>query len=135
MRHGLTVWNEKGITQGRSNNRLSKNGIELTKQTALNLKNIKFDVIFCSPLFRTVQTANIINKYHNCKVIKNEKLIEIDQGIFTGRKYITLTEQEKQLKNSKSKQCGMESYNEVFNRISDFVFFIKYCETASAHIL
>ena len=29
MRHGTTVWNEKGITQGRTNNRLSKSGIEL----------------------------------------------------------------------------------------------------------
>ena len=26
MRHGTTTWNEKGITQGRSNNKLSKKG-------------------------------------------------------------------------------------------------------------
>ena len=63
MRHGTTVWNEKGITQGRSNNRLSSNGIEMVEQVAKEFKNVNFDVIFCSPLMRTVQTAKIMNKF------------------------------------------------------------------------
>ena len=42
MRHGTTVWNEKGITQGRTNNRLSKKGIELVKQVAKQYQNVKF---------------------------------------------------------------------------------------------
>ena len=125
MRHGTTIWNEKGITQGRSNNHLSKSGIELAKQTALEIKDVNFDAIFCSPLFRTVQTANIVNKFHNNKIIKDEKLIEIDQGIFTGRKYTSLTEEEKQLKKSKSKKCGMESYEEVYLRTKEFIDNLK----------
>ena len=63
MRHGTTVWNEKGITQGRTNNRLSKKGKLLTEEVSQKYKDLKIDFIFCSPLMRTVQTANIINKF------------------------------------------------------------------------
>lgn len=121
MRHGTTVWNEKDITQGRSNNRLSKNGKLLTKSVAEKYKNTNFDVIICSPLMRAVQTANIMNKYHNVKVIKDEYLTEIDQGIFTGRKKDSLTKQERLLKASKSKKAKMESYEECYNRIDMFM--------------
>ena len=41
MRHGTTVWNEQGFTQGRSNNRLSKSGVELTKKVAENFAKEK----------------------------------------------------------------------------------------------
>lgn len=86
MRHGTTAWNEKGITQGRTNNRLSKSGKVLTEQRAKDFAYKNIDIIFCSPLMRTVQTANIINKFHNVKIQKDDRLIEIDQGIFTGKK-------------------------------------------------
>ena len=125
MRHGTTVWNEKGITQGRTNNRLSKKGISLTKDVAERYRNIEFDVIYCSPLMRTVQTANIMNKFHNVKVIKEERLIEIDQGIFSGRSKCSLTEEEEKLKFSRSKLCNMESYQSAYNRAKDFLIDIK----------
>ena len=50
MRHGETVWNANGITQGRSNNRLSKNGKIQAEMTAEKLKTTKIDLIVCSPL-------------------------------------------------------------------------------------
>ena len=125
MRHGTTCWNEKGITQGRTNNRLSKYGKSLTKNVAENHKNDQFDIIFCSPLMRTMQTANIINLYHNAKIIKDDRLIEIDQGIFSGRRWKDLTLQEKEQKNSRSKDCGMENYKQVYDRVKDFFEYIK----------
>lgn len=125
MRHGTTVWNEKGITQGRTNNRLSSQGKLLTEEVAKKHKDIKFDLIITSPLMRTVQTANIMNRYHNVKVIKDQRLIEIDQGIFSGKGKNDLTEQELELKFSRAKSCGMESYEECFERIKDFVEDIK----------
>lgn len=125
MRHGTTIWNEKGITQGRTNNRLSKQGKLLTENVAEKLKDIKLDVIVSSPLMRTIQTANIINKYHNVKVIKDINLIEIDQGIFSGRKKSSLSEKEQLLRNTRSKQAGMETYEECFDRIKFFVENIK----------
>ena len=125
MRHGTTVWNEKGITQGRTNNRLSKSGIELTKQQSEKYKNANFDKIYCSPLMRTVQTANIMNKFHNVMITKDDRLIEIDQGIFTGRHKDDLTEEESKLKFSRSASCGMESYESVYDRSKAFLLDIK----------
>lgn len=128
MRHGQTVWNVKKITQGRSNNRLSKRGKEETKKMAEHYKNVPFDAIFASPLMRTMQTANIMNAHHNVKIIKDDRLIEIDQGIFTGRKKSSLSEEELKLKNAKSKEAGMETYEECYNRAKDFVNYLKTCD-------
>jgi len=125
MRHGTTVWNEKGITQGRSNNRLSSNGIEMVEQVAKEFKNVNFDVIFCSPLMRTVQTAKIMNKYHNVKLVKDERLIEVDQGVFSRRSKATLTSEEIEIKRKRLKSYGMEKYEDVYVRTKDFVEYLK----------
>lgn len=125
MRHGTTFWNERGITQGRSSNRLSKSGIELVKKAAYNFRNVKIDVIFCSPLIRTIQTANIVNKFHNVKIFKDDLLLEIDQGIFTGRHFKSLSKEELELKKNRSKQAKMESYKECFNRVKNFTDNLK----------
>lgn len=125
MRHGMTVWNEKGITQGRSKNRLSKQGVETTQGVALELKNIPIDIIISSPLMRTVQTANIVNQFHKVKIVKDEDLVEINQGIFSGRKDDSLSQEEKILKSQRSKVAGMETYEECFNRVKNFVNGLK----------
>lgn len=135
MRHGKTVWNEKGITQGRSNNRLSKAGIEVAKSVADSLKEKEFDVIFSSPLMRTMQTANIINSFHSKKIIKNNLLIEIDQGIFTGRSKFGLSKEEEKLKQSRSSSCGMESYASVKKRAEEFLTFLKSKDYSSVLIV
>ncbi|MBQ9795963.1 MAG: histidine phosphatase family protein [Clostridia bacterium] len=135
MRHGTTLWNEKGITQGRSNNKLSVHGKNLTKEVAKKHKNSKFDVIFCSPLMRTVQTANIMNEYHNVKIIKDDRLIEVDQGIFTGRKKSDLTEKENKLKLLRPKSCGMEKFESVYDRADEFLEYLKGCDYSNVLIV
>lgn len=125
MRHGTTVWNEKGITQGRSRNRLSEKGKTLVLDAALKFKDVSFDIIFASPLMRTVQTANIMNRYHSAKIIKDNRLIEIDQGIFTGRRKDSLTKEERDLKFARSGDCGLESYESVYERTLSFVNELK----------
>jgi len=120
MRHSITVWNEQKRTQGRVNNRLSKTGIKIALNTAENLKNVEFDFIFSSPLMRAVQTANLINKYHNNKIIKDKRLTDINQGIFTGRYFNSLTNEELILKKSKDKSCDMETLEEMYFRIKPF---------------
>lgn len=135
MRHGTTVWNEKGIIQGRSNNRLSQKGKALTKEVALKYKNTRFDVIFCSPLMRTMQTANIMNKYHNVKIIKDERLIEINQGIFAKRLKTSLTNIEKQQRQNREKSCGMEKYENVYERTKNFLQYLKTQKYTSVLII
>lgn len=125
MRHGITEWNEKGITQGRSNNQLSINGIARTEIVANQFKDTKFDAIVCSPLKRTLQTTKIMNSYHNVKIFEDKNLTEIDQGVFSGRKKSELSKEELELKLAHSKECGMESYDEVYARVKNFVKTLK----------
>ena len=79
MRHGQTVWNKIGIIQGYSRNRLSAEGKNQVEIKAQKYKDVNFDFIISSPLCRTIQTSNIMNKYHNVKVIKDERIVEIGQ--------------------------------------------------------
>ena len=72
MRHATTRWNELGITQGHTHNRLSKTSIELTNKLSDDFKNTQIDLIITSPLMRSVQTSNIMNKHHNVKIIKDK---------------------------------------------------------------
>lgn len=121
MRHGRTVWNEKHICQGRSQNRLSKTGKLQTEEQAEKFKNVKIDLIFTSPLMRTMQTTNIINKFHNAKVIRDARIIEVDQGIFTGKSKDKLTDEEKFEINKSKENNKMETYEEIYNRTLDFL--------------
>lgn len=121
MRHGTTIWNEECRTQGRSQNKLSKQGKALTEEVAKKLKKEKIDVIYSSPLMRTMQSANIVNRYHNVKINRCELLTEIDQGIFAGRLKNSLTEKEKQLKAERHPITKMESFESVTNRAKEFI--------------
>lgn len=125
MRHGKTTWNEKGITQGKRKVRLNKSGAEQVRKVASDHKSCNFDVIICSPLVRTMQTARIMNEYHNIKIIKDEALTEIGQGIFEGKKKTGLSQHDQFLKKARSKECGMESFEECYNRMGVFLSGIK----------
>ena len=121
MRHGSTVWNEKHICQGRSQNRLSKFGKLQVEQQAIEYKRLKIDFIFASPLMRTMQTANIMNKYHKAKIIRDNRIIEVNQGIFTGQKKGKLTDEQKFEINQFKKDSGIETYEEIYERTIDFI--------------
>ncbi len=125
MRHGETVWNQKGITQGISNNRLSENGKEQAKKTGEKTKDVNFDLIISSPLMRTIQTSNIVNKFHGKKIVKNSDIIEVAQGKFTGTRYKDLTEEEKRQKATRSEEFGMENIDKLYARCKKFVDELK----------
>ena len=125
MRHGTTVWNEKNIIQGFSKNRLSKSGKLLVENQAEKYKDVDFDLIIASPMMRTMQTANIMNQFHDLKIIKDKRLREIDQGIFTGRKVSSLNEEEKVYQLKKDPKYGMEDYASVLKRVVDFFEYLK----------
>ena len=71
--------NKNHIVQG--NKPLNKTGKVQVKETAKSLKDVKFDVCFCSPLKRTRQTAKALIKYHkNLKPVYDGRLIERQYG-------------------------------------------------------
>ena len=85
IRHGETEYNRDFRFQGHLDNPLSDVGINQAKTACENSKNYKFDKIYCSPLIRARQTADIINSYHNLEIIEDDRLKEIYMGSLQGR--------------------------------------------------
>lgn len=83
IRHGQTDWNLTKRLQGRKDIPLNKNGIKQAKETREKLKNIKFDVIFCSPLQRAKETCEIVTN-QNKNIIFDDRIIERDFGDYQG---------------------------------------------------
>ena len=119
MRHGETSWNELDKIQGKSRCHLSKTGKEHVQLVAEDLKFVDINYIFCSPLVRTVQTAKIVNTYHNLKIIKDERISETEQGFYTGKCYNNLTKKDHEIRRQRNSH-GLESYQHVFNRVKSF---------------
>lgn len=82
VRHGQTDWNLFKRANGITDTYLNKTGIEQANLQAENLKNVRFDVCFCSPLTRARQFCEIIYKG---QVIFDDRLIEICCGDFEGK--------------------------------------------------
>ena len=62
VRHGETDWNSLGILQGRKDIPLNDTGILQAEECRELLKSTNWDVFITSPLKRTMETAEIINK-------------------------------------------------------------------------
>lgn len=83
VRHGQTIENVKGICQGQLPGSLTLRGKLQARNVARKLKNVKFDVIFCSDLRRAKQTAEEILKIHKkVPIIFTEELRELKKGVF-----------------------------------------------------
>lgn len=86
VRHGQTDDNINGNKlTGWIDVPLNKTGVLQAEETALKLKDEKFDISFCSPLKRAKQTLKEILQYHkNLKVIYDDRLKERDYGKLSG---------------------------------------------------
>ena len=84
VRHGRTDWNDQDKVQGIADIPLNSAGIEQAEKTREILKNEKIDLIICSPLTRTRQTAGIINQERNIEILYDERIKERDFGEFEG---------------------------------------------------
>lgn len=76
IRHGETVFNRKGRIQGWCDSPLTDLGVSQAKQLGKELKNVPFDVCFCSTSERAIDTANSILEGRNVKIIPSKNLKE-----------------------------------------------------------
>ena len=81
VRHGETDWNLFRKFNGVTDTYLNQTGIAQSKLQAENLKNVQFDVCFCSPQTRARQSCEIIYKG---PIVFDDRLIEIVCGEFEG---------------------------------------------------
>jgi probable phosphoglycerate mutase len=126
IRHGEIKWKKIGFLSY-TDLELTKKGILQAKKLALRLKNEKIDTIYSSPLKRCYQTAKILSKNLNCKVILAPALREVNFGIFEG---LSLKEAEEKypdlfFKRKKDKWNFKipkgESYKEAAERVLKFL--------------
>jgi broad specificity phosphatase PhoE len=62
VRHGETEYNVLNLMQGHMDIPLNENGINQAKIAREELKDLKIDEIYSSPLIRAYKTAEIIKK-------------------------------------------------------------------------
>ncbi len=84
LRHGQSEANYPADTYGLDKG-LTEKGREQAKIAATKLKNIKFDVIFASPLVRAQETAAIMAEEHKLEILTEEALKERHSGKLEGR--------------------------------------------------
>lgn len=90
-RHGQTDWNVQHKAQGRTDIPLNETGILQAKALRENIKDIKFDAVYASPLKRAAETAVLATdgKY---EIVYDERLMERSFGDFEGKEINNWTE-------------------------------------------
>ncbi len=88
MRHGETILNRAGRTQGWCDGVLTEKGIEVAVNVGLGLRDIKFDGVYSSDLRRAAKTAEIVIDENrasgNVKFKELKELREVYFGKYEG---------------------------------------------------
>lgn len=85
VRHGQTDYNLNHIIQGKSNTKLNENGINQAKKLKEEIDKLNIDLVICSPLIRTKETANILMQDRSVKTIYDERILERGFGSIEGK--------------------------------------------------
>lgn len=89
-RHGQTDYNKKSLLQGRRDISLNEVGRAQAREASENLKNIKFDAVYASPLDRAIETASILSGLDRSEIIIDRRIIEVDFGDYEAAYFYTL---------------------------------------------
>ncbi len=88
VRHGESLWNEKGLWTGWTDIGLSEKGKEEARLAGEKLKGMSIDLAYTSPLLRAKQTLGEIKNVLglvDLQTIENAALNERNYGIYTGK--------------------------------------------------
>jgi probable phosphoglycerate mutase len=84
VRHGSTQLTSENRFSGAVGVELSEDGREQTRRLAERLQAEKIAAVYCSPLSRTVETAQILAKPHQLPPVPKSGLEEISHGRWEG---------------------------------------------------
>lgn len=84
VRHGETPWNVQKRMLGRTDIPLNDNGRKQAQELAQSLTKLPIDIIVCSDLSRAIETAEVVRRSRQLKVITTPNLREKDYGILEG---------------------------------------------------
>lgn len=124
MRHGEAESNAKNIVSSwpeKFRNHLTTGGNNAVVRAVQILKDKNINLIFASDLIRTKETAEIVGDILSVNPKYDERLREIDFGIFNGK---PVTDFENYFKNKLERidkiTPGGENYKDVLSRIAEF---------------
>jgi len=120
--HGTTTDNEQDISSGWSDVDLSELGVQQSIELLDKIREKHFDVIFCSDLKRAVRSAELTFK-DKVQIIQDKRLRECNYGKYNAQASKIVEPLQEQCM-TKSFPDG-ESYEDVKNRIRDFLDFLK----------
>ena len=84
VRHGETFFNLAGRIQGQSDSQLSPLGRRQCQAVAAALAGTPIDAVISSPLTRALESAQCVADALGVKVLVDDRLMEINAGIFQG---------------------------------------------------
>lgn len=86
VRHGQTLFNQKGIIQGWCDSPLTEQGIQQARNVAYGLKDVPFACAACSISERAWDTANLIVEGRHIQVSPRKDLKEVHFGTLEGER-------------------------------------------------
>lgn len=107
---------------------MNETGIEEAKKLRDKLSDVHFDIIYCSPLKRAKQTAEIINENRNIPIILDPRLMEQYYGDLE-RKPREGDEYTSHRESAAKRYPHGESYFDVAARIYPFLNELRKCES------
>lgn len=88
LRHGQTTWDHPDLSYPQDNRvsvRLSPEGRKQIEQAGQELKGKEINLILASPFGRTKETAETVAKVLNLPVHFDERLIDVNLGVYHGQ--------------------------------------------------
>lgn len=123
VRHGQTDTNISNLYNFRGED-INQNGIQQAEKLKEKIKEMEFDIIYCSPLLRARHTADIINS-KNKEIIIDNRLEERKHGNLEG-KSIQCTNREIYWSYPTNTRYGTEeTIQSLFQRVNDFLNELK----------
>jgi len=126
IRHGATIYNDRDLVQGWGDIPLSDKGRAQSLSLAKRLKEESFDIVFHTPLSRTIETAEIVNQFHQTPFHQIDSFREMNLGDWEGHKFTEMVRQHPEVyqqwaTNVEIEIPGGESFVQLFHRVQEGV--------------
>lgn len=133
VRHGQTDSNFAKIYNFLEED-INSNGIKQAEELAEKIKDVKYDVVYCSPLLRAKHTAEIVNR-NKIETIFDDRLEERKIGNLAGKPW-DITDREEYWNYYSKIQFGTEeSVEHLFKRVHEFLDELKYKDYKSVLVV
>lgn len=129
LRHGQTQANAERVLQGMVDTSINDRGKEQARAAAQQMKDLSFDCVYCSPLLRACQTAEIVLQGKDVPIHYDHRLRERSFGEFELRPFSELMDAgydwERSYQDDDYSLFGIEPLGSVRERIYEFLDELK----------